>query len=80
MKILVVEDNEITRKMVRVTLQADSYEVVEAADAATALQLATAACPDLILLDLRLPDMDGFDLLSRLRALPEARKLAGGRR
>lgn len=71
MKILIVEDNEITRKMVRVTLQADSYEVVEAADAATALQLAPAARPDLILLDLRLPDMDGFDLLSRLRALPE---------
>jgi len=70
-KILIVEDNEITRKMMRVTLQADSYEVVEAADAATALQLATTAGPDLILLDLRLPDMDGFDLLSRLRALPE---------
>jgi len=70
-KILIVEDNEITRKMVRVTLQADSYEVVEAADAATALQLAPATRPDLILLDLRLPDMDGFDLLSRLRAQPE---------
>jgi PAS domain S-box-containing protein len=70
-KILIVEDNEITRKMVRVTLQAESYEVVEAADAATALHLAPAARPDLILLDLRLPDLDGFDLLSRLRALPE---------
>jgi DNA-binding response OmpR family regulator len=70
-KILIVEDNEITRKMVRVTLQAESYEVVEAADAATALHLAPAARPDLILLDLRLPDLDGFDLLSRLRVLPE---------
>jgi PAS domain S-box-containing protein len=70
-KILIVEDNEITRKMARVTLQAESYEVIEAADAATALQLAPAARPDLILLDLRLPDMDGFDLLTGLRALPE---------
>jgi PAS domain S-box-containing protein len=70
-KILVVEDNEITRKMLRVTLQAEFYDVVEAGDAATALELAPAARPDLVLQDLRLPDMDGFDLLARLRALPE---------
>ena len=71
MKILVVEDNEITRKMVRITLRAESYEVVEAADAASALRLAATERPDLILQDLRLPDLEGFDLLRQLRALPE---------
>ena len=70
MKILVVEDNEITRKMLRVTLQAESYDVLEAGDAASALELAPEVRPDLVLQDLRLPDMDGFDLLARLRALP----------
>ena len=70
MKILVVEDNEITRKMLRLTLQAESYDVLEAGDAATALELAPAVKPDLVLQDLRLPDMDGFDLLARLRELP----------
>jgi PAS domain S-box-containing protein len=70
-KILVVEDNEITRRLVRMTLRAESYEVLEAADAATALRLAVQERPDLIVQDLRLPDLDGFDLLHRLRALPQ---------
>jgi PAS domain S-box-containing protein len=69
-KILVVEDNEITRKMVRITLRAESYEVLEAVDAHTALALAARERPDLVLQDLRLPDLDGFDLLRQLRALP----------
>ena len=71
MKILVVEDNEITRRLVRMTLRSESHEILEAADAATALRIAVRERPDLILQDLRLPDMDGFDLLRQLRALPE---------
>jgi len=70
-KILVVEDNEITRRLVRMTLRAEPYQVLEAGDAATALRIASQERPDLILQDLRLPDMDGFDLLRRLRAMPE---------
>jgi PAS domain S-box-containing protein len=70
-KILVVWDNKIIRRLVRLTLQAEAYEVIEAGDAATALALAPRERPDLILQDLRLPDLDGFDLLRRLRALPE---------
>ena len=71
--ILVIEDNPITRKMVRVALASEGYAVLEAPDGATALQLAAGHHLDLVLQDLLLPDMDGFDLVGRLRALPGAR-------
>ncbi len=70
--ILVVEDNAITRKMVRVALATEGYTVLEAPDGQTALELAAKAAPDLILQDLLLPDVDGFDLVGKLRALPAA--------
>src|SRR5262245_51567059 len=70
--ILVVEDNPITRKVARVALAAEGFAVLEASDARTALELVTTHAPDLILQDLLLPDMDGFDLVRRLRTLPEA--------
>ncbi|MBI4563727.1 MAG: response regulator [Planctomycetes bacterium] len=70
MTILVVEDNPITRKMVRITLQAEGYRMLEAEDGQTALDQASKSVPDLILQDLMLPDMDGFDLAHKLRAIP----------
>ena len=70
MKILVVEDNEITRKLLRVTLRAASYDMLEAADGRSALALAARERPDLVLQDLKLPDMDGVDLVRQLRELP----------
>jgi PAS domain S-box-containing protein len=68
--ILVVEDNPISRKLLRVILEAEGYQVLEAPDGATALALLARQAPDLILQDLHLPDMDGFELVRRLRALP----------
>lgn len=68
--ILVVEDNATTRKEVRVALTAEGYAVLEAPDGRTALELMARAAPDLVLQDLLLPDMDGFDLVGQLRALP----------
>jgi PAS domain S-box-containing protein len=70
--VLVVEDNAITRKMVRTTLTAAGYVVVEAADGHAAVDLAEQSAPDLVLQDLLLPDMDGLELVSRLRSLPAA--------
>ena len=67
--ILVVEDNPITRKMLRVVLQTEGYAVIEAPDARAALTAAQTALPDLVLQDLILPDMDGLELVRRLRAL-----------
>jgi len=69
--ILVVEDNDITRKLVRVTLVGEGYTVLEAPDGRTAIELTRTRSPDLILQDLLLPDIDGFDLLLELRALPD---------
>jgi len=68
--ILVVEDNAVTRELVRVTLSAKGYAVLEAPDGRTALEVMALTPPDLILQDLLLPDMEGFDLVRRLRALP----------
>ena len=71
MTILVVEDNPITRKLVRVTLSAEGYTVLEAPDGGTARELLHAGTPDLVLLDLVLPDTSGFHLLREIRALPD---------
>jgi PAS domain S-box-containing protein len=68
--ILIVEDNDITRKMVRVALATEGYRVLEAGSGATAVAEMTATRVDLVLQDLVLPDMDGFELVTRLRALP----------
>lgn len=69
-RILVVEDNPITRKSVRAALQAEGYRVVEAEDGRSAVAKMKADAPDLVLLDLLLPDIHGADLIVRLRALP----------
>jgi CheY-like chemotaxis protein len=67
---MVVEDNPTTRKMLRVALAAEGYDVLEAPDGRTALDVMARTPPDLILQDLILPDLDGFDLVRRLRDLP----------
>ncbi len=66
--VLVVEDNPITRKLVRLTLRGDGIDVVEAATGAEALAALGERQFDLVLQDLALTDMDGFDLLERLQA------------
>ena len=67
--ILVVEDNPVTRKMLRVLLESEGYRVLEAGDGATALEQMRTEAPDLVLQDLLLPDMDGLELVGRLRAM-----------
>jgi two-component system, OmpR family, KDP operon response regulator KdpE len=68
-RILVVEDNPLTRKMLRVTLESEGYTVVEAGDGRAALAAAALELPALILQDLVLPDMNGFELVRQLRLL-----------
>jgi PAS domain S-box-containing protein len=69
--ILVIEDNPITRKLIQVALHSEGYAVLEAADGQTGLELMARHGPDLVLQDMLLPDMDGFDLVKRIRARPE---------
>ena len=68
-KILVIEDNPVSRKVVRVALETDGYRVVEAPDGKTGIAMMVEESPDLVLQDLLLPDFNGFDLVSELRAL-----------
>jgi len=69
-KILVVDDEPAIRKLLRVGLGAEGYDIVEAGTARDAIAAVKADRPDLILLDLGLPDMQGHDLLERWRAAP----------
>ncbi|PWR18085.1 response regulator transcription factor [Zavarzinia compransoris] len=69
-RILVVDDEPAIRKLVRVGLGAQGYDILEAGTAAQAMEAVRAGRPELVLLDLGLPDMAGLDLLARWRAQP----------
>jgi len=69
--ILLVEDYPETRTMLRQWLERKGYRLVEAADGQEALDLAPLAHPDLILMDLRLPEMNGIAATRRLREHPD---------
>ncbi len=75
MKILVVEDNPISRKLTRLALEAEGFSVIEAVDGRSAIDYVTQEMPDLILQDILLPDMDGFEIVNRLHSLPGAEKI-----
>jgi two-component system cell cycle response regulator DivK len=66
-KVLVVEDHDDSRDLLGRIISSFGASVMTAADGQEALRLATADPPDLIFSDLRMPEMDGFELLARLR-------------
>ena len=70
-RILIVDDEVPIRRLLRTTLSAQRFEVVEAGNAAAAITQLQQEPPDLVLLDLGLPDRDGLDLLRDIRALSE---------
>ena len=70
-KILLVEDNEMNRDMLSRRLQRRGYEVVIAVDGSQGLELAQSETPDLILMDMSLPVLDGWEATRRLKAAPE---------
>jgi two-component system cell cycle response regulator DivK len=74
-KILVVEDNEQNRILMRQILTYHGYEVLEATDGLTGLEMARAHMPALILLDIQMPVMNGFAVIRELRNNPELRKI-----
>jgi two-component system cell cycle response regulator DivK len=67
-KILLVEDNEMNRDMLSRRLARKGYEVVIAVDGAQGLQMARSEAPDLILMDMSLPEVDGWEATRRLKA------------
>lgn len=68
--IFIIEDNPTTRKVLKITLEHEHYSVVVAESGESALQKIKTCKPDLILLDLILPDTDGFELSCQLRTIP----------
>jgi two-component system cell cycle response regulator DivK len=66
--ILIVEDNEKNLKLVRDVLQVKGFNTIEAGTAEEGIQLAASRKPDLILMDIQLPGMNGIDALKHLRA------------
>lgn len=67
-QVLVVDDDAVIRDLLRVNLELEGYDVVAAADGATALEQIAAAHPDLVLLDVMMPGVDGWEVASRLKA------------
>ena len=74
-RILVVEDNPINIQVVESFVERAGYEVLIAEDGATALTMVQTAAPDLILMDLQLPGIDGFEVTRRLKADPATRTI-----
>jgi two-component system cell cycle response regulator DivK len=68
--ILYVEDNPDNRLLVKRVLLAEDYSLLEATDAAEALIVLQTTHPDLILMDINMPDMDGYTLTARIKSLP----------
>jgi len=69
--ILYVEDNPDNRLLIRRVLVSEGYAVVEAANAKDAFDRIKEAPPSLILMDINMPDMDGYTLTAKLRSIPE---------
>ena len=74
-KILVIEDNEQNMYLITFILEKHGYEVVQAWDGRLGIELALASDPDLIILDIQLPEMDGYSVAQQLKANPRFRAL-----
>jgi two-component system cell cycle response regulator DivK len=74
-KILLVEDNEMNRDMLTRRLQRRGYEVVIALDGAQGLAMAQSESPALILMDISLPVLDGWEATRRLKMAPETKSI-----
>ena len=69
-RILVIEDTEDNRRILRDLLTAAGFEIIEATDGATGVSMAADQHPDLILMDIQLPVIDGYEATRRIKADP----------
>ena len=74
-KILLIEDNEMNRDMLSRRLQRRGYEVAIALDGEQGLAMARTDVPALILMDMSLPGIDGWEATRQLKAMPETRRI-----
>jgi two-component system cell cycle response regulator DivK len=73
--ILIIEDNEKNRKLCRDVLQVKGYRTIESETAEDGLKLALDKFPDLVLMDIQLPGMDGITAMKQLKADPKAQSI-----
>jgi two-component system cell cycle response regulator DivK len=74
-RILVVEDQEDNRRIIRDLLTSAGYELIEAQDGAEGVRLAASERPDLILMDIQLPVLDGHEATRRIKQNPDLRHI-----
>jgi CheY-like chemotaxis protein len=69
-RILVADDNDASRELIREVLEMSGYDVIEAADGRDAVTMVRESPPDLVLVDIQMPRLDGYGVLRELRADP----------
>lgn len=74
-RVLVVDDSDVIRTLITVNLELEGFEVVQAVDGQDALEKVHEVAPDVITIDVRMPRLDGFDTVQRLRADPRTHDL-----
>lgn len=74
-RVLVVDDSDIIRTLITVNLELEGFEVVQAVDGQDALDKVIDVRPDVMTIDVKMPRLDGFDTVQRLRADPRTRDL-----
>lgn len=74
-RVLVVDDDPAIRRILSQTLELEDYEVTGAADGEEALEMISGEMPDVVILDVMMPRMHGFDVLRQIRHNPETRDL-----
>jgi DNA-binding response OmpR family regulator len=74
-KLLMADDESGVRSLVRMTLESDAYEIIEASNGEDALRLAREHRPDLVLLDVAMPGLSGFDVCRSLKEDPETERI-----
>jgi two-component system cell cycle response regulator DivK len=74
-RILIVEDNEDNFQLVRFLLERDGFEVISAANGKEGVETAMREKPDLILMDLSMPEMDGWTAAQKIKAEPETKAI-----
>jgi CheY-like chemotaxis protein len=75
MKLLIADDEPAVRKLIRVTFEGDDFNVLEAADGVEALTLARIELPDLLLLDVVMPGLDGVEVCRQLKGDPDTKRI-----
>jgi len=75
-KILVIDDEEDLQKLLKIRLKQENFNVITAGDGDAGIKMAEAELPDLIILDIMMPKMDGYSCLKEIRRLPKTRDIS----